>query len=121
MSEIAKTPEPPYYAVIFTSTRTSVAEGYAETSAEMQRLAALQPGYLGIESARDESLGISVSYWRDLESIRAWKAVLEHQRAQSQGRTAWYQAYETRIARVERDYGFARDGEAASAPASPHQ
>ena len=69
----AKTPKPPYYAVIFTSHQSS-AEGYAETSARMEELGREQPGFLGIESVRgDEGLGITVSYWSDLESIRAWK------------------------------------------------
>ena len=125
MSEIAETPKPPYYAVIFTSKRTSDNEGYAEMAAEMQRLAALQPGYLGFESARDDGLGVTVSYWRDLESIRAWKAVEAHRGAQQEGRRRWYAAYETRIALVERDYGFERiedgEGQAPATAASPGQ
>jgi heme-degrading monooxygenase HmoA len=105
MPHIATTPRPPYYAVIFTSTRTGVDEGYAETSQRMLELASLQPGFLGVESAREE-VGITVSYWRDLESIKAWKAVAEHREAQSRGRGKWYSAFKTRIALVERDYGL---------------
>jgi heme-degrading monooxygenase HmoA len=78
---IAETPAPPYYAVVFTSVRTEVHEGYAEMAAAMAELAARQPGYLGIESAR-EGLGITVSYWRDLEAIAAWKRVVDHVAAQ---------------------------------------
>ncbi|MBB6325696.1 heme-degrading monooxygenase HmoA [Algoriphagus iocasae] len=102
---IANTPTPPYYAVIFTSLRTGINEEYLETALEMERLAALQPGYLGHESAR-EGTGITVSYWRDLESIKNWKKVAEHQTAQKKGRELWYSAYKTRICLVERDYGF---------------
>jgi len=106
-SPIAATPRPPYVAVIFTSLRTPVDEGYAVTSEEMSTLAASQPGYLGMESARgDDGLGITVSYWRDLESVRAWKAVAEHVTAQRLGRQKWYRAYQTRVCVVERDYGF---------------
>ena len=105
MSHIATTPRPPYYAVIFTSTRTGVDEGYAETSQRMLEMASQQPGFLGVESAREE-VGITVSYWRDLESIKAWKAVAEHREAQSRGREKWYSAFKTRIALVERDYGL---------------
>jgi heme-degrading monooxygenase HmoA len=103
MSLIANTPEPPYYAVIFSSLGTEVAEGYADTAARMVELAAQQPGFLGVESAREE-LGITVSYWSDLESIKAWKRNAEHLLAQKMGREKWYSSYKTRIARVERDY-----------------
>jgi heme-degrading monooxygenase HmoA len=102
---IANTPSPPYYAVIFTSLRTDITEGYETTAERMVALASQQPGYLGHESARD-GLGITVSYWADLESIRAWKMVTEHLEAQRQGRSEWYASYKTRICKVERDYGF---------------
>ena len=104
-SPIADTPEPPYDAVIFTSLRTADDEGYALTADRMVTLAAQQEGYLGIESARSD-VGITVSYWRDLESIAKWKAVAEHMAAQQAGRARWYRAYVTRIARVERAYRF---------------
>lgn len=100
----AATPEPPYVAVIFTSTRTPVDdEGYASMSEAMNRLAAQQPGYLGIESAR-EDIGITVSYWRDEDSARAWKQVAAHLGAQRRGRERWYADYRVRIATITRDY-----------------
>lgn len=95
----------PYYAVIFTSLRTSVDEGYGAMAVAMEELAAQQPGYLGVESARD-GLGITVSYWRTLEDVRAWKQVAEHAAAQRMGREKWYTAYTTRVAKVEYEYGF---------------
>jgi heme-degrading monooxygenase HmoA len=101
----ANTPKPPYYAVIFSSYRTEVDEGYVETAEEMVRLAELQPGYLGHESAR-EGLGITISYWQCLEAIKQWKANTDHLIAQRFGREKWYSGYKTRIALVERDYGF---------------
>ena len=107
---IASTPSPPYYAVIFTSLRTDVVEGYGDTAARMVELAHEQPGFLGVESARDDRgdgpLGITVSYWESLEAIRAWKQQAEHQIAQQTGRDRWYESYKTRICKVERDYGF---------------
>jgi heme-degrading monooxygenase HmoA len=102
---IAKTPPPPYYAVIFTNLRTELDEGYGAMAEEMVLLAALQPGYLGHESARN-GLGITISYWKSLESIKAWKANSDHLIAQKYGREKWYSSYKTRIALVERDYGF---------------
>lgn len=102
---IAKTPEPPYYAVIFTSVLKKTHEGYSEMADKMEELAKLQPGYLGFESAR-EKLGISISYWKDLESIRSWKENTEHLLAQKSGRENWYEQYHIRITKVERDYHF---------------
>ena len=102
---IANTPTPPYYAVIFTSLRTDVVEEYSDTATRMVELAHEQPGFLGVESAR-EGVGITVSYWDSLEAIRAWKQQAEHRMAQQTGRDRWYESYKTRICKVERDYGF---------------
>ena len=101
----AATPEPPYVAVIFTSLRSEGDHGYAETAVEMERLAAQQPGYLGIEAARD-GLGITVSYWRDEQAARSWKQVSDHLRAQRRGRETWYTDYVVRVATVTREYGM---------------
>ena len=105
MSLIAKTPKPPYYAVIFTSLRTEGDNGYSEMAQKMVDLASKQPGFLGLESAREET-GITVSYWSDLESIKNWKANLEHREAQKLGHEKWYSSFKARISRVERDYGI---------------
>ena len=102
---IAKTPKPPYYAVIFTNLQTENLEGYEEMARLMVELGSQQEGFLGIEGARDK-LGITVSYWKDLESIKKWKQQVDHQIAQQKGRTEWYRHYKTRIAKVERDYEF---------------
>lgn len=104
----AKTPDPPYWAVIFTSHQRDD-EGYARVSDRMAELARQQPGYLGIESVRgDDGIGITVSYWRDLDSIRAWKANAEHRLAQERGRADWYSRYVTRVSKVEYHYDFER-------------
>lgn len=101
----AATPAPPYYAVIFTSLRTDADHAaYEAMASAMDALAAQQPGYLGIESAR-EGIGITVSYWQSLEAIAAWKRNAEHQVAQKLGREKWYTGFRLRIAKVEREYG----------------
>ncbi len=105
MSLIANTPKPPYYAVIFTSHRTEGDNGYDQMADRMVELASKQPGFLGIESAR-EDVGITVSYWTDLESIKQWKANAAHQEAQRLGHEKWYSSFKTRISKVERDYGI---------------
>lgn len=101
---IATTPAAPYTAVIFTSVRTDGDNGYAAMAARMEALAAEQPGYLGIESAR-EGVGITVSYWATDDDATAWKRVVEHGEAQRLGREQWYSRYVVRIATVTREYG----------------
>ena len=105
MSVIVNTPKPPYYAVIFTSTRTEGDNGYGEMAKRMVELAEQQSGFLGIESAREE-VGITVSYWADLASIAHWKTHSEHLEAQKLGRKSWYDSFKVRISKVERDYGI---------------
>ena len=109
------TPEPPYWAVIFSSTRAQGVDGFADeagyqaTAARMEELAASVPGYLGIESARDTTgFGITVSYWASPEAIAVWRDQVEHVAARERGRERWYDAYELRVARVERAYGWKR-------------
>lgn len=101
----AITPEPPYYAVIFSSKRTEGDNGYDAMADAMAKLATEQQGYLGAESVRDsEGFGLTVSYWRDEVSVRNWKQVAPHLAAQRLGKERWYGHYELRIARVERAY-----------------
>lgn len=100
----AQTPQPPYFAVIFTSVRTDVEDGYAETAKQMLELASRQEGFLGFESARQE-IGISVSYWSSQEAIAAWKRDFAHRLAQQRAKD-WYRAFRVRVCRVEHEYGF---------------
>ena len=109
MSKPAQTPDPPYYAVIFTSLRTDLEEGYGATSDRMIELAAQQPGFLGVESARDaDGLGITVSYWESEEAIANWRRNAEHRVAQANGQEKWYAEFFTRVAKVERARRFAK-------------
>ena len=108
---MASTPNPPYFSVIFTSRRADGDdEAYAATADRMLELAAQQDGYLGVESVRDQDgVGITVSYWRDLDAIRNWREVSEHKEAQANGRSRWYDKFAVRICRVERHYDFDRN------------
>jgi heme-degrading monooxygenase HmoA len=110
MAGIASTPKPPYYAVIFTSTRSDGDHGYEAMAERMVQLAARQAGFLGMESVRVE-LGVTVSYWVSLESIRAWHGDIEHQFAQKMGYQQWYKNFKVRVCKVERDYEFHRSVE----------
>ncbi len=111
-ASFADLPEPPYYAVVFSSRRNDGdADGYAAAAERMLELASQQPGYLGVETARDAwGFGITVSYWRDEAAIRAWKHQAEHAATRARGRGDWYERYELRVAKVERAYGRTRDG-----------
>ncbi|MCZ8524004.1 MULTISPECIES: antibiotic biosynthesis monooxygenase family protein [Paenibacillus] len=107
MSGIVNTPRPPYYAVVFTSERTDGDNGYGRMADLMVELASQQPGFLGVESARDASgLGITVSYWSSPEAIQSWKEHALHRTAQEKGRTDWYERYALRVSKVERDAYF---------------
>lgn len=105
-TRFARTPQPPYYAAIFSSQRSAEDPAYERAATRMVELARLQPGFLGVESARDEQgYGITVSYWTTLEAIAAWRAHAEHAVVQRSGQQRWYAHYELRVARVERAYG----------------
>ena len=103
---LARTPEPPYWVVMFTSRRTSEdAEGYGRMAEAMAALAERQPGFLGIESTRDaEGIGITLSYWASEQAIHDWKRVSAHTEAQRLGHARWYEDFTLRVARVERAY-----------------
>lgn len=99
------TPQPPYYAVIFTSRLSLSDAGYESMGAMLADLAERQPGYLGMETTRGaDRLGITVSYWKDEASILAWKGDMKHLLAQKSGIERWYEHYELRVAKVERAY-----------------
>ena len=105
---IANTPKPPYYAVIFSSLNTKGDNGYSEMAKRMVEMASQQKGFLGVETVKEE-LGITVSYWKDLDSIKNWKNNTEHSFARKKGKTDWYSSFKIRIALVERDYGFEKE------------
>jgi len=103
----------PYYAVIFTSQRTTTdSVGYAATAERMLELAVAQPGYLGVEDTRDDAgFGITISYWQDLDSIRSWRQQSEHLVAQQHGRDIWYEWFRLRVCRVERETMFQKNAD----------
>ncbi|MEH7302998.1 antibiotic biosynthesis monooxygenase family protein [Neobacillus drentensis] len=106
MSGMTKTPQPPYYAVIFASQRTDGDKGYENMAEKMVELASKQSGFLGVESARDYDLGITVSYWDSLDAIKNWKENTVHKVAQERGKKEWYKTFSLRVCKVERDYFF---------------
>lgn len=106
VSGIANMPEPPYYAVVFSSRRTEGDRGYGIMSEKMEELASQQKGFLGVESARDEGLGITVSYWDSLDAIKNWKEHAAHKIAKDRGKNEWYKNFSLRICKVEKHTFF---------------
>lgn len=103
------TREPPYWAVIFSNQRHDDGQDveYGRAAERMERLAQEIPGFLGIESVRDDSgFGITVSYWESEQAIATWRSHPEHLDTQARGRRDWYARYELRVARVERTASF---------------
>ncbi|TPW32996.1 antibiotic biosynthesis monooxygenase [Martelella alba] len=103
-------PAPPYYIVAFSSQRREADHlAYDAMSDKMVELAQEQPGFIGFDSARgNDGFGITNSYWENEEAIRAWKRNVDHLAAQHLGRENWYEAYDVRIGRIDRAYGFGR-------------
>lgn len=117
MPPCTQTPAPPYYAVIFSSQRSGVEQGYGAMADRMMELAQQQPGFLGAESVRgSDGFGMTVSYWTSEKAVADWKAQAEHLNAQEQGRSAWYQHYDVRVAKVERAYSGGNDATVGSLP-----
>ncbi|QIW80541.1 antibiotic biosynthesis monooxygenase family protein [Bacillus tequilensis] len=111
MDFFSKTPEPPYYAVIFSSVKSENDTGYGETAKRMVSLAADQPGFLGVESVRAaDGRSITVSYWNSMDAINNWKHHTEHQAAKEKGKSVWYESYAIRIANVEKQRLFSGEG-----------
>lgn len=94
--------------VVFVSVRTGADEtGYRAAAVAMERLAAQQPGYRGFESTRgSDGLGITLSYWADEASARAWRDQPDHAAIRDAGRARWYSRYEVIVAPVSRSYAW---------------
>ena len=98
----------PYYAVIFTSKHSENTQGYTEMADRIETLAKQQDGFLGMDSARN-NVGITVSYWKSLDAIKTWKQQTDHLEAQQKGKETWYDWYNVKICKVEREYEFGKD------------
>jgi len=100
-------------AVIFVSRRNDVdAAGYDEMAGAMVALAQQQPGYIGLDSVRDaDGQGITISYWRDEASARAWHRHADHAAARQAGRECWYDGWKVIACDIKRHYSS--DGPAA--------
>lgn len=99
----------PYYAVIFTSKRTTVEDGYTEMNDRLMELVQRQQGYVGNESWRDDNgYGVTIVYFENAEQSAAWGMNPEHRKAQQLGRERWYSHYRIRVCKVERDWEWSK-------------
>lgn len=103
---LAETPRPPYYFLSFTSKLSDVdIAAYSKLGNEIEELAKLQTGFLGVESVKNsDGFGITISYWDTKDNIKSWKLNAEHLVAQKLGKNKFYDYYHVRIGVVERDY-----------------
>ena len=92
------------YVVIFRSLLAEDSKGYSKTAERMKKLVSQQAGFLEFSSVREEALGITVSYWKNLAAIKKWKENLEHLAAQKKGKEKWYSAYSIQVCKIEKDY-----------------
>jgi heme-degrading monooxygenase HmoA len=51
---------------------------------------------------KQDGRGMFISYWKDMESIRAWASHPIHEEAKTLGIARWYQSYTSMIAEVGR-------------------
>lgn len=101
-------PKSNYYAVIFSSTKEEVREGYDEMDELTMSLAKEQPGYLGYESVNNDNKGIFISYWESKEAIDNWRKNATHKLAKDQARN-WYKRYLSQICLVESSHEFVKE------------
>lgn len=77
MESLTENLKPPYYAAILNEKRDDFADNDDPAPTDqMVTLATRQPGFLGLETGQDRAgTRVTVSYWRDIDSIEGWKAV----------------------------------------------
>ena len=94
-------PEAPFFASIFNYYLSDDLEGYAEYDEKTLELVKTFPGYLGYESLKHDGRGMFISYWKDMDSIKAWGAHPIHLEAKALGMKRWYISYTSIIAEVK--------------------
>ena len=97
-------------AVIFeVEPAAGCAQAYLDLAAELRTELAGTDGFLSIErfqSLTQEGKFLSLSFWRDAESIQRWRTLETHRAAQRRGRSELFANYRLRVADVVRDYGM---------------
>lgn len=99
-----------YYAVIFTAEMTQDLEGYEDMARKMRKLVEKQPGYIAMHHSMEGRREVTISYWQNLESIKAWKQQPEHRAAQELGRSKWYANYSVQFAKIDKFYKSRQSG-----------
>lgn len=96
------------FIVIFRARIRSFDAEYSRLAERMRALALEEFGCLEFHAVTEGRDEIAISYWRDEESIRAWKEHPEHVLAQQAGRERWYESYSVQVAEIQRQYSHAR-------------
>lgn len=97
-------------AVIFEVLPTDSGQArYLELAASLRPELDAIDGLISIERFRSLSTPgkmLSLSFWRDEDSLKAWRAHTDHRAAQKEGRDTVFADYRLRVATVVRDYGL---------------
>lgn len=88
---------------------TTDPEGYAAMDATLSELVKDAPGFIAVKSYRaDDGERLTLVWWQDAETLRAWRELPVHREAQRTGRAKWYEWYEMEVAEVVRESRFKR-------------
>ena len=112
-------------AVIFEVTPSADGrDRYLSLAAELKPLLEQIDGFLSIErfqSLSDPGKLLSLSFWRDEDTVRAWRQLEDHRAAQAEGRAGVFADYRLRVAAVLRDYGMTERTEAPADSRTRHR
>ena len=98
------------YVVIFRAKVAKLDADYQKAVARLRELAFTAFGCVDFVSMNEGDSELTLSYWRDEDSIRKWKAHSEHVLAQELGREKWYGSYSVQVAEIRREYQFGAPG-----------
>ena len=96
---------------------------YLDLAASLRPALEQTDGFISIErfaSLTNDGKVLSLSFWRDEESVRRWRNVQKHREAQSKGRGGIFSAYRLRVCQVLRDYSMEKRGEAPRDSVAAH-
>jgi heme-degrading monooxygenase HmoA len=95
--------------ILFRSKLVDAPDGYAEMAQEMLDLAKTMPGFVDVKAFKaDDGERLTVVWWQDEETLRAWRTQTRHRVAQNAGRERWYEYYKIDVAEVQRSNQFTR-------------
>ena len=91
------------YIVSFISVLSPDSTGYEDAANQMMETVQNQLGFVAAYSARNaDGVGITISYWTNLEAVTGWKKNKAHQAIQKKGKNQWYDWYQLQVSEIVR-------------------